>query len=124
MIRAAALIRGVTRRAVSIAMAAALVGGFGLVPAVGPATVAAQDAVGTWADVELSPPVVGQQFAPPSYTTDSGLWDCLPASITMAISALQSTTLAQASGNGTTINVKDGSRFRRAKRSSSATNTC
>ena len=53
MIRAAALIRGVTRRAVSIAMAAALVGGFGLVPAVGPATVAAQDAVGTWADVVL-----------------------------------------------------------------------
>jgi hypothetical protein len=63
------------------------------------------------ADVLLQAPLIGQQFTPADSGGDYGAYDCLPASLTMAISALQSTTLSTGSGVGSYISVADGSRF-------------
>jgi hypothetical protein len=63
------------------------------------------------ADVLLQVDQIGQQFTQTDPNNDNGAYDCLPASLTMAISALQSTTLSVGSGVGSYISVADGSRF-------------
>jgi hypothetical protein len=62
-------------------------------------------------EIVLSAPLIGQQFTQQDALGDTGVYDCLPASLTMAISALQSTTLTVSTGNGSDIFVADGSRF-------------
>jgi len=62
-------------------------------------------------DVLLQVDQLGQQFTQTDSNYDNGAYDCLPASLTMAMSALQSTTLSIGTGVGSYISVADGSRF-------------
>ncbi len=79
--------------------------------AVGVAIPTARISAAAPADVLLQVPLIGQQFTPADPGNDHGAYDCLPASLTMAISALQSTTLSIGSGVGSYISVNDGSSF-------------
>jgi hypothetical protein len=71
---------GRTRQALCLAAAAIIAGALTFTSGVPPASAAP-------ADILLQAPLVGQIFTPPD-SGDSGSWDCLPASLTMAISIL------------------------------------
>jgi hypothetical protein len=103
-------------RAASVALAIGLLAGLLVVPDVGTATAATPTAATP--DIVLSTALVGQKFPPPAdppyppdQSRDAGVYDCLPASLAMAMAILQSTTFAQPTGTGTYLVVKDGSRF-------------
>lgn len=71
---------GPTRQALGLAAAAIIAGALALTSGARPASAAPPD-------ILLQAPLVGQLFTPPD-SADSGSWDCLPASLTMAISIL------------------------------------
>lgn len=72
---------GPTRQALGLAAAAIIAGALALTSGARPASAAPPD-------ILLQAPLVGQLFTPPD-SADSGSWDCLPASLTMAISILE-----------------------------------
>jgi hypothetical protein len=81
MIRPAVPGSGRTRQTACLAAAAIIAGGLAFASGARPASAAP-------ADILLQAPLVGQIFTPPD-SGDSGSWDCLPASLTMAISILE-----------------------------------
>lgn len=108
---------GHARRVPLVAIAIALIGSLLVGSAARPAGAAAYDIIGDWSDTTLQTPLIGQWFtqadppAAPGLRGDTGLYDCLPASLTMAMSVLQSTTLSLGAGVGSYISVRDGARF-------------
>jgi len=80
MIPPAVLRLGPTRQVLRLAAAAIIAGALAF-------TSGARAASAAPPDILLQAPLVGQRFTPPD-SADSGSWDCLPASLTMAISIL------------------------------------
>jgi hypothetical protein len=81
MIRLAVFRLGRGRQALRLATAALLATGLAFTSGAPPASAAP-------ADMLLQAPIVGQRFTPADPSGDNGLYDCLPASLTMAISIL------------------------------------